>query len=225
MHWAINPAVQAIDHILGESACVGCVRITECSSAPQQAKSGERGREEQPSLMNYSQLLCTTPLSGQGRDGCMDGWINRRRANEGGVKVWRVFWKRKRALEMTREIRRWADIRGGTRALCTCYREQDAPWQICTHYPPPPVLCLHCSLSLSLAQTVQRGRLIGSSWMVRERAIEAQRHRLASGWCVCIMDTEIHLVSKGHASLIWGHTPSILTDFCCTHGKKTKALF
>lgn len=90
-----------------------------------------------------------------------------------------------------------------------------------TTCPLPSLL----SLSLSLAQTVQRGRLIGSSWMVRERATEAQRHRLASGWCVCIMETEIHLVSKGHASLIWSHTPPILTDFCCTHGKKTKALF
>lgn len=37
----------------------------------------ERGseREREPRCMNYSELLCTTPLSaGGGRDGWVDGW-------------------------------------------------------------------------------------------------------------------------------------------------------
>ncbi len=122
MHWVIDTAVQVIDDTLGESACVGCVHFAKCSSAPRQAKSGEQGRAEQPSLINYSRLPCTTPLSAKGGmdarlDGWMDGLDGWREEGDGeqmkegeGLKGFLERGKKKRkskrALERTREKRR-----------------------------------------------------------------------------------------------------------------------
>lgn len=47
-------------------ASVGFVCFTKCSQASQQEKSGEEAGAEQTSLINYSQSLCTTPLSDKG---------------------------------------------------------------------------------------------------------------------------------------------------------------
>lgn len=70
----------------------------KCLSAPRRAKSGEAGGEEQPSVMNYSWLLCTTlePQPREGRRDAGDGRMNRQRANEGGLKVWKRSLKKRK---------------------------------------------------------------------------------------------------------------------------------
>lgn len=58
---------------------------------------GAGGGGEQPSVMNYSWLLCTTlaPQPREGRRDAGDGRMSRQRANEGGLKVWKRSLKKR----------------------------------------------------------------------------------------------------------------------------------
>lgn len=75
-------------------------KVPSRSGEPETVERG--GREEQPGLMNYSALLCTTPLSARGgMDAWMDGRMERRRANEGGRRLEGYFVQR--AIETMRK--------------------------------------------------------------------------------------------------------------------------
>lgn len=79
MQWVNNAAVRVIDHILGQSACeLRVLHQMFFSTAASQKWGAGQGRAEQPSLINYSLLLCTTPLSAKvGMDARMDGRTDR----------------------------------------------------------------------------------------------------------------------------------------------------
>ncbi len=134
--------------ILGKSVCVwvACNSPNVLQHAASQKWGAGQGRTTQPDKLFRASLHDTTVS--QGRDGCKDGWTDRWRTwrANGGWRSEEVFLEQKRASPRTRQRRRWTDTRADRGALCTCYREQDAPWQICPHYPPPPLLCLRCSL-------------------------------------------------------------------------------
>lgn len=106
----------------------------------------------------------------------MHGWMERRRANGGGR---RVFCSESNGddEEEKGDERALEEARG---ALCTCYREQDAPphplpRQICTHYPPAafplPVL-----LRLFLVRGVKREKIDGEQLEVELRQKEKSDH-------------------------------------------------
>lgn len=90
---------------VGGAACTEGAHAGECFSAPRRGKSGEPGREEQASAMNYSWRLRTTrPRAEGGMDDAED-----EEQMTAGVKVWEGSLGRRKG-----------DERG------TCHNEQPA---------------------------------------------------------------------------------------------------
>lgn len=74
--------------------------LAKCFSAPRQAKSGEPGWEEQPSVMNYSWLLRTTPLPAkEGMDDAVDGRMKTDEEQmKEGLRLGRGVWRREKGM-------------------------------------------------------------------------------------------------------------------------------